>query len=1003
MKICNTLLEIPIFLIILLFAQNVRAEPSPPTPPTPPIVISPNGGEIWSGTHDVTWTASTDPDGDPITYEIEYSYDGGGTWHPLATGISETSYSWDTTTYPDSANYLIRVRAYEERKRRELYSDWDQSDGVFTIGNTAPTVVDHTPIGTDVPVTTIMTVTFSEAMDKTSVQKAFSISPSVPGSFSWSDNTLIFTPSSDLAYGTTYSVTIGTGSMDLASNHLQLPYNWQFSTPTSIVHDIAITSVTASPASVKVGESVSIAVATENEGTVAETFDVSVYYDTELIETRTGVSLDAGAIRTLKFAWAITGVAEGTYTIKVEASTVAEDEDPKDNTFTDGQVIVVAKARKKPPVASFTFSPIEPVEGEIVTFNASASYDPDGTIKSYMWDFGDGTSDSGMIVTHTYSVEGTYTATLTVTDDDGLTDFATADLTVSPPLVNDIAIIGVTVSSTSVEAGNPVSIKVTVVNQGDFSEIFNVTIYHESVAIDTRMDVSLGAESTTTLTFTWDTKGVATGTYTISAEASVVPDEIDTADNVFFDGEVAISPELRRGGGGNERPRANLTYSPSAPTDMDTIQFKDKSHDPDGSIVSWLWDFGDGSNSTEKNPTHQYADNGNYTVILTVRDNDGEQGEITKRITVLNVPPKADFTIISPPKLHQPTPQGIIEFEDRSSDPDGSIVSWYWEFGDGTISTDQNSTHKYEVLGTYIIKLVVTDVDGAIDVASKVYDPIPPMSINDYDGLWHTEEFAITLTATDDYSGVQAIYYETNDSPTKSVQADGQPHITAEGNNKLEYWSVDGAGNEEAHHIIDVKLDKTAPVANAGGDRSVAQNILATFDASESSDNVGVVSYEWDFGDGSKGTGLTTTHTYKEPGNYVVWLTVEDVAGNKNTNSVSVTVLKDTDSDGTPDATDIDDDGDGMPDTGELSYGLDPLDATDAALDPDGDGLTNLDEYRLGTDPLNYFSPFPWWIFVLVATFGTTFIITRYAITCVRYQRLLKKMERYYENQQTNA
>ncbi len=148
-------------------------------PPTSPIVISPNGGEIWSGNHNITWTPSTDPDGDPITYEIEYSYDG-GTWQPLASGIYEASYQWNTTTYPDSANYLIRVSATDS----EFYSNWDPSDNVFTIDNTAPTITDNTPTANNVPVTTIITATFSETMDNISVQNAFSISPQVSGSFS---------------------------------------------------------------------------------------------------------------------------------------------------------------------------------------------------------------------------------------------------------------------------------------------------------------------------------------------------------------------------------------------------------------------------------------------------------------------------------------------------------------------------------------------------------------------------------------------------------------------------------------------------------------------------------------------------------------------------------------------------------------------------------------------------------------------------------------------------
>jgi len=354
--------------------------------------------------------------------------------------------------------------------------------------------------------------------------------------------------------------------------------------------------------------------------------------------------------------------------------------------------------------------------------------------------------------------------------------------------------------------------------------------------------------------------------------------------------------------------------------------------------------------------------------------------DIYLKIIDYNFAPKADFTIMSPPKPRQPTPQDIIQFNDQSFDSDGSIVSWHWEFGDGTISTDQNPTHKYEVLGTYSIKLIVTDDDGATDMASKIFDSLPPVSISDYDGLWHTEDFAVTLTAKDDYSGVQAVYYRINGGPIENMQVGGQLNITTEGNNKLEYWSLDGVGNEETHHLIDVNLDKTAPVANAGDYPSVTQNILVTFNASKSSDNIGIISHEWDFGDGSKGTGLTTTHAYKEAGTYAISLTVKDAGGNKNTSSVSIIVMKDTDGDGTPDSMDADDDGDGMPDTWELSYGLDPLDATDAALDLDGDGVSNLEEYQAGTDPTSYFSPFPWWIFVLAAIFGTIFIIIRYVI-----------------------
>jgi len=104
-------------------------------------------------------------------------------------------------------------------------------------------------------------------------------------------------------------------------------------------------------------------------------------------------------------------------------------------------------ANAAPPVAYFDYSPGTPVINEYVTFNASKSYDPDGTIINYQWDFGDGQTASGQIVTHKYLATGTYKITLKVTDNDGLSDTETKDITVyeyrparlyvSPPEITD--------------------------------------------------------------------------------------------------------------------------------------------------------------------------------------------------------------------------------------------------------------------------------------------------------------------------------------------------------------------------------------------------------------------------------------------------------------------------------------------------------------------------------------------------------------------------------------
>ena len=96
----------------------------------------------------------------------------------------------------------------------------------------------------------------------------------------------------------------------------------------------------------------------------------------------------------------------------------------------------------------------------------------------------------------------------------------------------------------------------------------------------------------------------------------------------------------------------------------------------------------------------------------------------------------------------------------------------------------------------------------------EVYDVNPPITTHNYDFSWRNKNFIITLSATDDVSGVRETYYIVNgDGVIRRVSVDGQPYITTEGeNNTLEFWSVDKAGNVEPHKFIyGIKLDKTPP------------------------------------------------------------------------------------------------------------------------------------------------------------------------------------------------
>ena len=106
------------------------------------------------------------------------------------------------------------------------------------------------------------------------------------------------------------------------------------------VHDIAVTGVAPSPTEVASGENVTITVDVKNEGTVAETFKVKVYFNNTLIDTQTVTALIAGSSETLEFVWDTSNAAEGTYIIKAEATKVMGETDTDDNALSDVTVTV---------------------------------------------------------------------------------------------------------------------------------------------------------------------------------------------------------------------------------------------------------------------------------------------------------------------------------------------------------------------------------------------------------------------------------------------------------------------------------------------------------------------------------------------------------------------------------------------------------------------------------------------------------------------------------------
>ncbi|MFC1927208.1 PKD domain-containing protein [Chloroflexota bacterium] len=164
----------------------------------------------------------------------------------------------------------------------------------------------------------------------------------------------------------------------------------------------------------------------------------------------------------------------------------------------------------------------------------------------------------------------------------------------------------------------------------------------------------------------------------------------------------------------NEGPTADFSANVTDCCDPLTVQFTDQSTQGDNPVDTWFWDFGDGDNSTAQNPSHTY-DDGTYTVTLTVTDSHGCSDTETKIDYITsNEGPTADFSAI-PTSGYAPLD---VDFSDNSVAGDNTIVDWYWEFGDGDTSTDQNPSHTYGSVGTYTVTLTVTDEHGCSDEAT---------------------------------------------------------------------------------------------------------------------------------------------------------------------------------------------------------------------------------------------------------------------------------------------
>ncbi|MEJ5866630.1 PKD domain-containing protein [Pseudokineococcus sp. 5B2Z-1] len=172
----------------------------------------------------------------------------------------------------------------------------------------------------------------------------------------------------------------------------------------------------------------------------------------------------------------------------------------------------------------------------------------------------------------------------------------------------------------------------------------------------------------------------------------------------------------------NAAPSASFTASASG---LQVAVDGSGSSDADGSVVSYAWDFGDGSSASGRTAEHAYAAEGSYTVRLVVTDDRGATATSSRVVEVArpaNVAPSASFTVSA---------SGLQLAVDgsASSDADGSLVSYAWDFGDGATGSGRTAEHAYAAEGSYTVRLVGTDDRGATATSSRAVEVARPANV----------------------------------------------------------------------------------------------------------------------------------------------------------------------------------------------------------------------------------------------------------------------------------
>jgi len=553
--------------------------------------------------------------------------------------------------------------------------------------------------------------------------------------------------------------------------------------------------------------------------------------------------------------------ASGTYTVTLFVTTA----NGCRSATAESVTITIAAS----PVADFTLPGNTCLPSASPAFTNTTTIS-DGTIAqvTYTWNFGDGTGDLAapavipVSPTHVFPGTGPYTVTLTAISNNGCTHtiskpysaiFAQPVAAIAP--LTEVCVNGNVAFSSAASTAAGSTVTGWTWNFGDGSP----------------------ADNTQNPTHTYTSGGTKTVQLTVTSAAGCVS-AIDTAFLTV-----------------NALPTANFTDTINCSTR--SVGFTDISVANSGNITQWNWNFGgtEGT-STQQNPTHVFAAEGNHTITLSVTTDKGcASNPVASQTITINPRPVADFTL--PGNVCLPNASAL--FTNTSTISGNTLMTYQWSFGDGGTSVATSPAHPYTAVGPFTVTLTATSNNGCVHSINKQYNAVfeqPVAAITAPTGvcLGNAASFS-SSTSTAPASTVNGWTWNFGDAPLPGSSSDQNPTYTYTGSGPrtVTLTVTSAAGCTSAPTTVNFNVN-LSPVAGFTYSAVRCEDSTITFNDASTLNGAAITEWNWNFGDGGTLTQTTlapATHVFTNSQSYPVSLSVKNANGCVSAAAFSVPVI----------------------------------------------------------------------------------------------------------------